>query len=86
VPKDWKRIPSDKGTGYKYGNPGREKYDDVRVQKGNPNSSNSAQRKDYIKWKKDGKYLDKNGNEVSGNSPEAHIPIEEFKFNGDIFK
>ncbi len=82
VPKDWVKVPSKKGTGYKYIDP-KNKHNNVRVQKGNPESSNPGQKYDNIRWKKDGKYLDKYGKEVLEQSQESHIPLEDFKFNKD---
>ena len=86
VPEDWVKKKSKKKEGYKYIKPGSRGSSDVRVQKGNPENTNPSQQKDYVKWKKDGKYLDKNGNVVLGDSLEAHIPLDEFEFNPEIYK
>jgi len=86
VQKDWVKERSNKKDGYKYIDPKSKRSTDVRVQKGKPNVSNPAQQKDYVKWKKDGKWMDKDGNVVAGDSPEAHIPLEDFKFDKDLFK
>jgi SPP1 gp7 family putative phage head morphogenesis protein len=85
VPKDWKKVPSKKKEGYKYVDP-KNKHNDVRVQRGNRDVSNPSQQNDYVKWKKEGKWLDKNGKVVKGESPESHIPLDEFKFDKDMFK
>ncbi len=85
VPKDWVQKPSDKGEGTKYVDP-KNIHNEVRIQKGKPEVSNPSQQQDYIKWKLDGQWLDKNGNPVSGSSPESHIPVEQFKFDLEIFK
>ena len=47
---------------------------------GNPNSPNPAQQGPYIKRQKDGKFFDKDGNEVDGDSTASHIPLEDFDF------
>lgn len=43
----------------------------------NPNSQHLSQQVDYVKAHKGNSYLDLNGNPVSGNSPEAHIKLED---------
>jgi SPP1 gp7 family putative phage head morphogenesis protein len=85
VPKDWVKMPSNKGGGYKYVKPGTKGNTDVRVQKGDPNRTNPLQKQDYVRWKKDGKWLDKYG-KPSTDEVETHIPLDEFKFDKDIFK
>ena len=47
---------------------------------GNPKSPYPNSRYQYARWQKNGQYLDKNGNPVSGNSAESHIPLAEFLF------
>ena len=79
VPSNWIAQPSKKGGGVTYVNPSNP-HDRVRVMPGNPNSPNPAQQGPYIKRQKDGKYYDKNSKEVPGDSPESHIPANEFKF------
>lgn len=85
IPKHWESSPSNRGEGVRYRDP-NNKHNEVRVQRGNPKNSNQAQRNDYVKWKKDGQWLDKYGKPVAGDSLEAHIPINEFKFNLETFK
>lgn len=85
VPKDWVKKPSKNKEGYKYVKPGTKGNTDVRVQKGNPNHRYPNSRGDYVRWKKDGKYLDKNG-KSSSDEEKTHIPLNEFKFDKDIFK
>lgn len=49
---------------------------------GNPNSPNPSQRIPYIKFMKEGKFYDVNGNPLnSGNLPDAHIPLDKFDIN-----
>ncbi len=71
---------SNKGIGTKFMDPKNPKGNNVRVQQGNPNSSNPAQQKPYVKQTKDGQVIDKNGQSVSSDSPAAHQPKDEFKF------
>ncbi len=85
VPKNWEQSPSRNEKGVRYRDP-KNLHNEVRVQKGDPKVSNPSQQRDYVKWKRDGQWLDKNGNPVSGNSPESHIPVGEFKFDLEIFK
>ena len=72
-------VAAKKGEGRRFINP-NNKHDSVRVMIGNPKSSNPAQRNHYVKRLKDGKHFDKDGNPASGSSPEAHIPLREFRF------
>ena len=46
----------------------------------NSNSKWLYQRKPYVKHKVNGKYLDKNGNPIAADLPEAHIPLNEYNF------
>ena len=86
VPKDWVKKPSKKGTGTVYEKPGSKGTTYVKVQKGNPNNTQPGQQVDNVRWVKDGKSLDKNGNQVLINSQESHIPLDEFEFNKELFK
>ncbi|QEI14101.1 hypothetical protein FY115_05945 [Cellvibrio japonicus] len=79
MPLSWIVKASDKGGGIQYINP-KNKHDRVRIMPGNPNSPNIAQRKPYVKRQIDGKFYDRNGRVVAGDSIEAHIPLESFKF------
>ncbi len=80
VPEDWVRKSSNKGDGVKYVDP-RNKHTYVRIQKGDPNSSNPLQQRDYVRWQRNGQALDKFGNVVKDGDPyKIHIPLEEFKF------
>ena len=86
VPKDWVAKPTEKGDGVVYEKPGSKGGTYVKVQKGNPNSSNSGQRYDNVRVTKDGKSLDKNGNVVPKKSQESHIPVKDFKFDPELFQ
>ena len=58
----------------------------VRVMPGRPNHKYVNSRHPYVRWDKNGKALDVDGNEVSKFTDEAHIPLEKFRFNPDLFK
>ena len=81
VPNDYIAEFSDTGAGLKY-----VKLNDrgtyIRVMPGKPHSPWLHQREPYICEKKYGKSLDKFGNAVSRESPEAHIPINEYVYKG----
>jgi len=61
--------------------PANPKANSVRVEPGNPNSSNPGQQSPYVKEVRNGKIIDKNGNEVKNRTQESHIPNEEYKYN-----
>lgn len=85
VPDDWVEKPVKKGQGKVYTHP-EENGTYVRTQKGEPASSNPGQRYDNVRWQKNGKSMDVNGNVVKKGSQESHIPIEEFKFDLEKMK
>ena len=47
---------------------------------GDPNSPYSNSQKPYVRWQRNGQALDANGNPVPKNTPEAHIPIDDFEY------
>jgi RHS repeat-associated protein len=75
VPNGWVEKPSKKGGGTIYEDPSNP-HNRVRVMPGDPNSPNPAQREPYMKVQVSGRFLDAGGNEVSGDTPEAHIPVD----------
>lgn len=79
IPDSWSAQAARKGGGTSYLNPNNP-HDRVRVMPGNPNSPWPAQQAPYAKRQKDGRFYDKDGNIVSGDSPEAHIPLGDFQF------
>ncbi len=85
VPKDWKATPTKNGDGVVYTNP-KDPGTYVKVQKGNPSSSQPGQRYDNVRVQKSGQSYDVNGNKVPQKSEEAHIPLEDFKFPEGLFK
>jgi RHS repeat-associated protein len=79
IPVNWASKSSKKGGGIQYINP-ENAHDRIRVMPGNPQSSNPAQQRPYVIRQINGKFTDKNGNLVPAYSPEAHIPLDEFRF------
>ena len=51
----------------------------IRLMFGKPHSPWPAQQKPYVVVTKDGSFYDKFGQAHTSLSPEAHIPLEEFK-------
>lgn len=85
VPKEWIQKPSKNGEGTKYVDP-KNSGTYVRIQKAAPKAQYPHQRIDYVRWQKNGRSLDKNGNIVSKRSAEAHIPVKDFKFKPELFQ
>jgi len=81
VPPDWTVTSAKKGNGTRFIDPQNPKSNNVRVMQGNSNSPNPSQQVDYVKHTKNGTSVDKNGNPTQNNTPEAHIPKEEFKID-----
>jgi len=93
MPSHWKVRLSNDGKGVFYRNPNNPAFDHIRISEGIPDSPFPSQRVPYVKRFKDGKWLDKNGNNINprtgkpyqGNEPEVHIPWDEysdFNFGG----
>lgn len=83
LPTDWTMKTSKKGNGTLFTDPKNPGGNNVRVQGGNPKSSNPAQQNPYVKQTKNGKTVDVNGKEVSSKSAEAHIPKKDYKHNNN---
>ncbi|MEK6745702.1 MAG: minor capsid protein [Pseudomonadota bacterium] len=84
IPKNWETKPTKNGDGVVYTDP-KNHGTYIKVQKGNPQSSNPGQRYDNVRVQKDGQSYDVNGNKVPQKSQESHIPIEDFKINEGFF-
>jgi RHS repeat-associated protein len=80
IPQDWICKPSRKGGGVQYINP-INPHDRIRVMPGNPHSPNLKQQNPYVKRQVNGQFFDKYGNIVQGDTPDAHISLDEFLFN-----
>jgi hypothetical protein len=79
IPENFRVKISNDGAGIKYIHPHHEQTY-IRVMPGKPHSKNPNQRNPYVVQMKNGKTLDKFGNVVHRDSPEAHIPINEFTY------
>ena len=79
IPENFRVKITNDGAGIKYVHPNNEQTY-IRIMPGKPHSRNAAQQKPYVTWMKNGETLDKNGNVVNKRSPEAHIPLEDFKY------
>jgi len=79
IPNKWRPTLSDKPGGISYVHP-ETTQEYVRTMPGNPNSPNPCQQRPYAVQMHHGKAVDANGNLVPPNSPEAHIPLEEFVY------
>ena len=82
IPENFRIQFSDKGAGMIYIHPDHT-HTSIRIMPGKPHSSLPCQQKPYVIHKDNGKTLDKFGNVVSQNSPEAHIPLNEFTYIKD---
>lgn len=85
IPKDWKAVSTAKGGGVVYKHPTKDGVY-VKVQKADPTSSKPGQQYDNVRWQNDKKSFDVNGNIVKMNSKESHIPLKDFKFDGEKMK
>jgi hypothetical protein len=54
---------------------------------GNPNSPYPNSQTPYVRWQNNGKPLDSSGNVLpTAKSPDAHIPLQDFKFRPEVFE
>ncbi len=84
IPDHWMTNPAknDKGTRY---TDAYNKHNEVRTMEGNPDSEYPISQGPYVRWKKNGQWLDKAGK--MGKGPEeTHIPIDDFEFIPEIFE
>ena len=77
IPENFKIKISEKGSGILYVHP-ENTHISVRVMSGKPHSPLHYQKNPYVIQKIDGQALDKLGNRVSADAPEAHIQLQEF--------
>ncbi len=81
IPGNYRVKLSDKPGGIKYVHPTDEgTY--IRIMPGKAHSPFSLQREPYVNQRVHGKSIDKHGNIVPNDSPEAHIPLQEFIYRG----
>jgi len=82
VPKSFTMKSAKKGAGTRFSDPNAPPgSNSVRVMRGNPNSPNPSQRVDYVKHTKSGQSVNVNGKPAGANTPEAHIPKDQFNIN-----
>lgn len=79
IPGNFKIKLSDRGAGMEYVHQ-TNNHIRIRVMPGKPHSPFPYQQKPYVVQMKDGKTLDKFGNKVAKNAPEAHMPLDEFVY------
>lgn len=58
----------------------------VRVMQGDPASPFPNSQAPYVRCQQNGQALDINGNVVPKNTPDAHIPLQDFKLPPNLFK
>lgn len=79
IPSNYITRITEKGAGIEYVHPNNP-HISIRVMPGKPHSPNSYQQNPYVIQMKNGKAIDKCGNQVNKKLPEAHIPLEEFNY------
>lgn len=85
IPDSW-RIRPTKGEGGTWYYDPANKGNAVRVMQGEPASPFLNSQSPYVRWQRNGHSLDINGSIVPKNTPDAHIPLQDFKFNPDLFR
>ena len=81
IPQNYVVSISETGAGMRYTDP-IDTGTSIRVMPGKPHSPNLSQQKPYVIQQVKGRAFDRNGKFVSPDSPEAHIPIQEFIYRG----
>jgi hypothetical protein len=79
IPQNYVVSLSEKGAGMRYVDPANSGTF-IRVMPGKLHSPYPHQQRPYVNQRVNGKSIDKHGNIVLNDSPEAHIPIEEFVY------
>jgi hypothetical protein len=85
IPEGWRIRPTRGQGGVRYFDP-QNPGNSVRVMPGNPNSPYPNSRAPYVRWQLNGQALDVDGGVVPKNTPEAHIPLEDFRFDLGVFQ
>lgn len=85
IPDGWRITGTKSPGGVLYRDPNNA-GNSVRVMQGNPNSPFPNSQGPYVRWQKNGQPLDRFGNQLpSAKLPEAHIPLNDFKFLPEVF-
>lgn len=79
IPADYLVRVSSQGGGIMYVHP-KDKGTYIRVMPGKPHAKWSSQREPYVINQRNGNKLDKYGKKVINNLEDAHIPLEEFRY------
>lgn len=86
VPEEWIIKQSKRGNGVMFVDPANE-GNVVRVMPGNAGSKFPNSKRPYVRWQVNGQPLDANGNILkTSETAEAHIPLEQFKFDPKVYK
>ena len=86
IPQGWRIRPTQGEGGVWYYDP-TNKGNAVRVMPGDPNSPFPNSQAPYVRWQRNGQPLDLNGNVLpTKKSPDAHIPLPEFRFAPGLFQ
>jgi RHS repeat-associated protein len=85
IPESWQSKPTN-SPGIEYfdpTNPGNS----VRIMQGDPNSQYPNSRAPYVRWQVNGQPLDAQGNVLpTARTPDAHIPLQNFRFIPGVYK
>ena len=80
IPKSWRIVPLKEG-GIKIVDPANP-HNSVRIMPGDSRSIYPTSRVPYVRWQLNGRPLDVRGNVLpSEQMPEAHIPLDKFRFH-----
>ena len=86
IPKNWVKSPTQTPGGIQYSDP-KNSHNWIRRMPGNKNSPFPNSKNEYVRWQKDGKALDRFGKKLpSEYLPDAHIPVDSFRFLPNLFK
>ncbi|MCX5742960.1 MAG: hypothetical protein NT062_10740, partial [Proteobacteria bacterium] len=78
VPANWIEKPSKTGGGTRFVDP-KNPHNSVRVMPGDPESAFPNSQVPYVRHLNNGQSLDVDGKVVSKYTPDAHIPLKDFK-------
>jgi hypothetical protein len=86
IPDNW-RIRNTRDPGGTWYYDPTNKGNAVRVMQGNPNSAFPNSQSPYVRWQQNGHPLDVFGNKLpTARTPDAHIPLGDFRFLSELFR
>jgi RHS repeat-associated protein len=85
IPEGWRIRPTQGEGGAWFYDPSN-KGNAVRVMPGTKTSPFVNSQSPYVRWQRNGQALDAGGSIVSKNTPNAHIPLNDFRFNPELYK